>query len=296
MRDVSVVDTSTSMLNLRSRYPFFIAPMGLVGTVHEDGELALARAGARMGVHYCISTATTKSHEDIIRTFEAERQTQTSTGEKIQGEVFFQLYVHSQRQITQDLLRKIRALGYRGLFITADTPVVGKRIADRKLQAKEAIEAGLKDEGVTSTSTQNRVEGGRAPPGVLSSSLNWNDLAWIRKEWEGPIVIKGVQCATDVKIASNLGVQGVYLSNHGGRQLQDAPSSLDTLLETRNLYPEVFGKVEVFVDGGFSNGADILKAICLGATAVGIGRPFMYAVAGYGTKGAMRVIDSELQL
>lgn len=296
MRNVSLIDPTAHILSFKSRYPFFIAPMGLVGTIHAEGELALARAAARRGVHYCISTATTKSHEDVIKTFR-EEQTILKVDEGDQrGEPFFQLYVNSQRQVTQDLLSKIRALGYKGLFITVDTPVVGKRNVDRRLQAREMIEAGLDNEAATTKPAQKEhVEGGRVPPGVLSCSLNWDDLAWIRKEWDGPVVLKGVQSAADVKIAVDYGVQGVYLSNHGGRQLQDAPSSLDTLLETQTLYPEVFRKIEIFIDGGFSTGADILKAICLGATAVGIGRPFLYAVAGYGAEGAVKAVDSKSQ-
>jgi L-lactate dehydrogenase (cytochrome) len=293
MRNVSIVDPSTRVLSFPTRYPFFIAPMGLVGTVHAEGELALARAAAQRGVHYCISTAASKSHEEVISAFRAEQreqqQQQQATSTVVQSELFFQLYVHSQREVTQTLLRKIRALGYKGLFITADTPVVGKRSVDRRLQAQEMIDAGLDS---AAKPTQKKVEGGRAPPGVLSSSLNWDDLSWIRREWPGPIVVKGVQSAADVKMAAGLGVEGVYLSNHGGRQLQDAPSSLDTLLETRRLYPEVFGRLEILVDGSFSTGTDVLKALCLGATAVGLGRPFIYAVAGYGAQGALKAIDS----
>lgn len=297
MRNVSIINPTTHMLSFKSRYPFFIAPMGLVGTVHAEGELALARAAAQRGIHYCISTAATKSHEEVITSFRKEQKILETVNGEHQSEPFFQLYVNSQRHVTQELLRKIRRLGYKGLLITVDTPVIGKRNADRELQAREMVAAGLDDKAAAPVPAQKtRVEGGRAPPGVLSSSLNWNDLVWIRKEWDGPIVLKGVQCAADVKMAADAGVHGVYLSNHGGRQLRDAPSSLHTLLETRALYPEVLGKIEIFVDGGFSTGADILKAICLGAKAVGIGRPFIYAVAGYGVEGALKTIDSKCQL
>lgn len=293
MRNVSVVEPSVSMLSFPNRYPFFIAPMGLVGAVHAEGEIALARAAARRGIHYCISTATTKSYEEIVKVFREEQQDFTSRGRSGHGELFFQLYVHSQHTVTRALLRKIQGLGFKGLFITADTPVVGKRNLDRRLQAQELIEAGLDNDRSNAGPGEKNVQGGRAPPGVLSSTLNWDDLIWIRHEWDGPIVIKGVQSAADIKIAASLGVQGVYLSNHGGRQLQDAPSSLDTLLEARTLYPGLLDKIEVFVDGGFSTGADVLKALCLGARAVGIGRPFIYAVAGYGTEGAIKVVDGK---
>jgi L-lactate dehydrogenase (cytochrome) len=287
MRNVSMVDSCSEMLSFKSAYPFFIAPMGLVGTVHQDGELSLACASARRGIHYCISTATSKAFEHIMQTFTSEQM----QSRELQSKVFFQLYVNSKPEITKSVLRRIRTLGYAGILITVDTPVIGKRTADRRLQARELLEAGL-DTTLGSKPTQESFRGGRGTPGTLSSSLNWTDLTWIREEWPGPIVIKGVQSAADVKLAAQYGVEAVYLSNHGGRQLQDAPSSLDTLLETRKLYPEVFQQCEIFVDGGFMTGADVLKALCLGAKAVGIGRPILYAVAGYGAQGAMKVIDS----
>ena len=118
-------------------------------------------------------------------------------------------------------------------------------------------------------------------------------LEWIRKEWDGPIVLKGIQSAADAKMAYDMGCQGIYLSNHGGRQLQDAPSSLETLLEIRSMNPELLGRMEIYCDGSFRTGADVLKALCLGATAVAVGRPFMFAAAAYGEKGVMRVIDSK---
>jgi L-lactate dehydrogenase (cytochrome) len=295
MRDVSSVDTSLKILSLDCPFPFFIAPMGLIGTAHSEGELAFARAAADSGIHYCVSTATSKNHEEIMECFQGQKQELELSAEPTRTGLFFQLYVHSQSQVTKDLLSRIRQLGYKGLFITVDTPVVGKRSADRRLQARELadleVTAGEDANKAAIISKSGKLHGGRAPPGVLSQTLNWEDVSWIRNEWQGPIVIKGIQCAEDASIAANLGVEGIYLSNHGGRQLQDAVSSLDTLMQIREQFPDLLSRVEVYVDGGFSTGADILKALCLGARAVGIGRPFMYAVAAYGTNGVMRAID-----
>jgi L-lactate dehydrogenase (cytochrome) len=127
----------------------------------------------------------------------------------------------------------------------------------------------------------------------LSPYTTWEDLEWIRKEWEGPIVLKGIQTAEDAKLALDYGCDGILLSNHGGRQMHTAPSALMTLLEIRTYCPEVIGKMEIFLDGGLRDGNDVLKALCLGATAVGVGRPFLYALAAYGTKGIERCVDSE---
>ncbi|KGO74196.1 Aldolase-type TIM barrel [Penicillium italicum] len=120
---------------------------------------------------------------------------------------------------------------------------------------------------------------------------SWKDLDWISSEWSGPLVLKGIQSVKDVKLAVQHGVQGILLSNHGGRQIHSAPSSLMTLLEIRTYYPEAFNKLQVFVDGGLRDGADVVKALCLGATAVGVGRRYYYALAGYGAEGVERCTD-----
>lgn len=294
MRDVKYVDTSSTILGHYSRYPFFIPPMGHVGSIHTDGEAAIARAAAEKGIHYCVSTATTQAHDAIMDAF-LTQQKQAVVSDVPQSQLFLQLYVHSQHEITKEFLRRTRALGYKGLFITVDTNVIGKRIADRYVQARELLEAGIEDTKSALVITEDKSQvGGRVAPGVIDPSLNWNYLAWIRKEWDGPIVLKGIQSAEDAKIAADMGLQGIYLSNHGGRQLQDAPNCLETLLEIRSKCPEIFAKLEVYCDGSFRTGADILKALCLGVKAVAVGRPFMYATAAYGSEGVSRVVDSKL--
>lgn len=284
MRDVSAVPNATSMLmDQVSRLPIFIPPMGLIGVGHPDGELVFATASARAGIHYCISTATTRKYEDIVS---AHKEEQCTTGKE--GQLFFQLYVNSDAIVTSGVLSRIKGLGFKGLFITADTPVVGKRTEDRRLLARELLEAEE-----TAGAAAKRTTGGRAAPGVLSCSLNWNDLEWIRREWDGPIAVKGIQCADDALQAANLGIEAIYLSNHGGRQLPDAPSCLETLLDIRTLYPHLLDRLEIYVDGSFSTGADVVKALCLGARAVGVGRPFFYAAAAYGVEGVTKAVESK---
>lgn len=298
MRDVANVTTETSILRQKSRFPFFVSPMGTLGVVHSDAELELVRGVVRSGVSWVLSTASTKTPEEVMGVYKEEQQ---KCGNASPSILYFQLYVHVERKNTQALLKRVQDLGFKGLFITVDTAVIGKRTADRRLQAQEAIDAGVADETDTlrnqtdKTTEDNDTFAPPAParprPGQITPSLNWNDLKWIREVWKGPIVLKGIQTVDDALLAVEHGVDGILLSNHGGRQLHTAPSALETLLEIRMYAPQVIQKVEVFLDGGCRDGADALKAIALGARAVGIGRPYLYALAAYGAKGVARVTD-----
>ncbi|RFU24188.1 hypothetical protein B7463_g12151, partial [Scytalidium lignicola] len=284
MTDVTDLDTSCKMLGQRSSYPFFIAPTGILGIVRRKGELCLAEGAARSGIHYCVSTVSTTSRQEIMENHTTESKKHNST-----SVLFFQLYVHSQKSKALETIATAKALGYKGLFITVDTPVVGKREADQRLRAHADLEgqADIADEVADAT---DPVKAGRST-GTLSMSLNWGDLVWIRKAWEGPIVIKGIQCVDDARLAMENGVEAIYLSNHGGRQLDSAPSSISTLLALQLHLPEVFDRCEIYVDGGVTRGTDVVKALCLGARAVGIGRPFLYAMGAYGTRGVNRAIE-----
>jgi L-lactate dehydrogenase (cytochrome) len=132
----------------------------------------------------------------------------------------------------------------------------------------------------------------RSMGSFIDPTLTWDDLAWLRKHTKLPIIIKGIQCAADARKAMEFGVQGIVLSNHGGRALDNAPPAIITLLELHRECPEVLGVMEVLVDGGIRRGGDILKAICLGASGVGLGRPFMYAVS-YGREGVAHAVNSK---
>jgi L-lactate dehydrogenase (cytochrome) len=186
-------------------------------------------------------------------------------------------------------------LGFKALVVTVDTPVLGKREEDERYMAELEHEAGVlliprtgEWLGATRDKEERVLRGG-----IDSSSLNWDDLVWMREAWgnTGPFVLKGIQTAEDAKKAVDLGIDGIYLSNHGGRQLDCAPSSIKTLLEIRRFCPEIIGKIEIYMDGGFRRGQDVVKALCLGATAVSCGRPFMYALGVYGTEGVLKVIQ-----
>jgi L-lactate dehydrogenase (cytochrome) len=294
LRNVTTVDLSTYILGVHCRLPFFVAPTGLVGLTHPDGELCLVRGAAQTGVHCGVSTASTRSREDIIECMKAE---QNKLPKSLRGvsHVLFQLYVNSDAEITKTIVRQARELGYKGLFITVDTPVSGKRNADSRLRAREELESGISRKPALAPEEADESENLRLrAAGGLSKTLNWTDLSWIRKAWSGPIVLKGIQRWEDAKQAVLMGVEGIYLSNHGGRQLHSAPSSLNTLIEIRTYCPEILERCEIYVDGGIRRGGDIIKALCLGAKAVGIGRPFLYAIGAHGVDGFLRAVSSGL--
>jgi L-lactate dehydrogenase (cytochrome) len=292
LASVSEVDTRRSILGHVAQLPFFIPPMGSMGSANPGAEPLMVRAAVQKGVHMTLSTASTKTAEDVMASYEAEHALLDGNSP---SRLFFQLYVSVDHDRTRGLLQRVKKAGFKGLWWTVDAPVLGKRLADRRLQAEEAFEAGF-EELAQMRNKENPfapAAGGRPVPGSLDPGMSWDYLKWIRQEWDGPIVIKGIQTAADAKLAVEYGCDGIVLSNHGGRQIHTAPSSLMTLLEIRIQYPEILGKIEIYLDGGLRDGSDILKAICLSATAVGVGRPFLYALAAYGAAGVERCTDSE---
>jgi L-lactate dehydrogenase (cytochrome) len=299
LRDVGSVDMGRSILGHKSPYPFYVSAMGTMGNIHPGGEPETVRGIVRKGTHGVISTASTKTPDEIMDSY---RREQSQVGGASPSVLFFQLYLPTDRTKAVALIKRAKTAGFKGIWLTVDTPVLGKRTADRRLQAREALSLGLEQQETATDSSgpaggENSFApayGGRPVPGQLSPYTTWDDLKWVREAWEGPIVLKGIQCAEDAKLAMQYGCEGILLSNHGGRQLHSAPSALMTLLEIRTYCPEVFGKLEVYVDGGLRDGADVLKAICLGATAVGVGRPYLYALAAYGSRGVERCTDSRL--
>lgn len=281
LRNVARVNMQRKIMGQRSRLPFFIAPAAMAKLANKEGELCLANGAGIQDIPYCTSTYASVSHEDIAACL-AERQG---------GCLFFQLYVSRSKDRTLELIAIARRLGFKALVVTVDTPVVGKREEDERYKAEVEFNAGE----IEMPRTEDTAPGTEAPilRGVHSSTLDWDDLNWIREAWgsSGPVILKGIQTAEDAKRAAEIGVNGIYLSNHGGRQIDYGPSSIRTLLEIRRFCPETMNKVEIYLDGGIRRGADILKALCLGATAVSLGRPFMYALGAYGTEGVVKAIQ-----
>lgn len=284
LRNVARVDMRRTILGNQSSLPIFIAPAALARLGHPDGELCLARGASKWDIPYGVSTASSVSAEDIASCMQEEPG---------RGCLFYQLYVKKKKPETQSLIRQAKSLGFKALLVTVDTPVVGKREEDDRYKAETALEAGISVPPVAALSST--VSDGETPifRGPYSSTLSWDDLRWIRQEWGGKICLKGVATVEDAVMACELGVESIYLSNHGGRQLDSSQSSLRTLLEIRKWHPEVFDRCEILLDGGVRRGNDVIKALCLGATAVGIGRPFMYALGAYGTEGVSKAIQSK---
>lgn len=205
---------------------------------------------------------------------------------------FFQLYVDKERHKTEALLHKLSKYDQiKALFVTVDLPVVSKREADERIRTQEILSSYLNK----SKSGVDKKGAGlaRALGSFIDPSLSWSDLKWIRQHSKLPIILKGVQSAEDARKALQMGCQGIVVSNHGGRALDSAPPSILVLLELNRDCPEIFGQMEVFVDGGVRRGSDVLKALCLGAKGVGVGRPFMYAV-NYDTPGVEHAVSSKL--
>lgn len=281
LRNVARADMTRMIMGQRSKLPFFIAPMAMAKLGHANGELCFAQGAASADIPYCTSSYSSVSHQDISKCL----------SEGAGGCLFFQLYVSKTKEKTLELINLAINLGFKSLVVTVDTPVLGKREEDERHAAEVEYEAG-----VVEMPTIEVGDNDTETPilrSVHSSTLDWEELEWIRDVWggRGPVVIKGIQTAEDAKRAADIGIDGIYLSNHGGRQLDHAPSSIRTLLEIHRFCPEILTKVEVFLDGGIRRGADIIKALCLGATAVAIGRPFMYGMGAYGTEGVQKVIQ-----
>ncbi|KAM0435822.1 hypothetical protein ACHAPT_002713 [Fusarium lateritium] len=290
LRNVSDVWIDRKILGLDSKAPFIMCPAAMATLAHPDGELGWSRAAASEGIFEIASTEFPGQENN------ASYSLPSIIAAAPPGHPFFlQLYVNSNRSKTAELLRRARSLGIKAIFVTVDAPVPGKREADERMPQDVVIKSEMSG---GESSKDNKGSGlGRLMGQYIDKSLNWEDLRWIREESSVPIVLKGVQTVEDVRLAVEHGVDGVMLSNHGGRSLDGAQASILILLEVRKRFPEAFQHLEVFIDGGFERGSDILKAIALGATAVGIARPFLYSLV-YGQKGVehlSQILKDELE-
>lgn len=291
MRNVARVSMKRRVMGVDLSLPIFVAPAARARLAHDEGEHCIARGVARADMGYCTSNVASIGHEDLMRSLK---------GEKKGGALFFQLYVPRDKAKAKEIIRMAKGLGYKALVVTVDSAVIGKREEDERYSAELAHQAGMGQEIAPRTADDRPTLDADLPilRGAHSSTLDWDDLDWIKKEWgsSGPTFLKGIQTAEDAKIAFQKGVDGIYLSNHGGRQADHAPSSIRTLLEIRRFCPEILkAGMEIIMDGGCRRGADVLKALALGASAVGFGRPFLYACV-YGTEGVEKAIQSKCVL
>ncbi|KAF8339391.1 FMN-dependent dehydrogenase-domain-containing protein [Amanita rubescens] len=291
LRNVANVDWSTTILGYKSSMPVYITATALGKLGHPDGELNLTRAAAKHGVIQMIPTLASCSFNEIV---DAAQPGQVQ---------FLQLYVNKDREITKRIIQHAEQRGIKALFITVDAPQLGRREKDMRMKFEaddpsEVTKAGSED--------VDRSQGAaRAISSFIDPGLDWNDLGWFRSVTNIPLILKGVQCWEDALEAYDRGLAGVVLSNHGGRQLDFARSGIEVLVEVVDKLKEKRGlkfpneKFQLFVDGGVRRATDVLKAVALGATAVGIGRPFLYAFSAYGQEGvdkALQILHDEFEM
>lgn len=268
LRAVKEVDTSTIFLREKQAMPIFVAPTSSVKLSHQEGEVGMAIASVASGVTPMVPTMSSYSISEVVDAMPPNHP------------FFFQLYVQQERSETEKKLREAAKLGARAIMVTVDLPVLSKR---------ESQEPPLSSDNETKQSQLT------PPPAnmVIDADLVWEDIDWIRKVSGVPVFLKGIQCAADARRAVEAGCAGIWLSNHGGRALDTAQPAILTLLEIQASCPQILSQVEVVVDGGIRRGSDVLKAICLGASGVCIGRPFLYALAAYGNEGVMHGFKSK---
>ena len=297
--DVSAVDTRATVLGRELPLPLILSPTGFTRMADPAGELAVARAAARAGLPYTLSTLSTRSIEEVAEVSE--------------GPKWFQVYVWKDRGLVEEMLQRAAAAGYEAIVITVDTAVLGRRERDVRrgfsLPPKIGLETlvdgvlhpgwtwrFLTAEPIEFSNVKGRSVGDGSDPVSLSAyvnaqfdpSLSWKDIDWFRERWNGPIVLKGVQAVEDAEQARNVGIEAVALSNHGGRQLDGAPSPIELVESVKQAVAE---DVEVYCDGGIRRGSDIVKAMALGADACCIGRAYLYALGAAGERGVDWVLD-----
>jgi 4-hydroxymandelate oxidase len=274
--DVTTRDTGVRLLGLDLPHPILLAPTALHRVAHPDGEAATARGAAASGALYTVSTATSTRLDEIAAAAP-------------HGKRWFQLYHLGQREASEELIRLAVATGHRAIVLTVDVPLLGRR--ERDLRNVFTLPPGI---GMT-----HAYEPAWTPPGddrsrawaspIASANLTWEDLKWIRAAAGGmPLLLKGIVRGDDAERALDLGVDGIWVSNHGGRQLDGAIATLDALVDVAKA---VAGNCAIVVDGGIRRGTDVVKALALGADAVAIGRPQLYGLAAGGADGVARIVE-----
>ena len=299
LNDVGVVDTGTTLLGRSLPLPLVLAPTGFTRIATSGGELDVARAAARAGIPYTLSTLATRSIEEVAA---------VSAGPK-----WFQVYVWKDRGLVAEMLARAARADFEAIMLTVDTAVLGRRERDvrRGFTLPPKIGAATLLDGLAHPQwtwdlvrsepiTFANIVGTGAPDGAritrladyvntqFDASLSWKDLDWFRGVWAGPIVLKGVQSVDDARRAADAGIEAVALSNHGGRQLDGAPPILELVAPVAEAVGE---RIEIICDGGIRRGSDIVKAVALGARACMVGRAYLYGLAAGGELGVDHVID-----
>lgn len=295
LTDVSRINLKSTLFGEPVDWPVMVAPTGASKLFHGDGEAAVARAAAKFGMIYSLSTLSTMTIED--------------TAALTDGPKLFQLYVFKDRGLTREFLARCERQHYKALCLTVDTPLAGNRERDivygmsapPKFKWRSAISYALhagwlyralirKDldlVNITSSDAASTINTGVVEyiNSQFDRSLTWKDVEWLAAEWDGPLVIKGVQTVDDCRKAANAGATAVMLSNHGGRQLESAPAPVDCIAQVADALHD---RLEIICDGGIRRGTHIVKALALGANACSIGRAYLYPLAAGGQAGVER--------
>jgi 4-hydroxymandelate oxidase len=273
--DVSRLDTRVKLFGRELPHPILLAPTAYQRLAHPEGELATAKGAGAAGAVMVVSTMATTSVEEI-----AAAATHP---------LWFQLYVQPDRAFTRDLVQRAEAAGCQALVVTVDTPVVGLR--NREMRIKFALPPGMDRpnlKGLKTSSTSHLPPENEIYSAVLDPKLTWKEIDWLRSLARTPVLLKGVLNPDDAELAVKAGVSGIIVSNHGARNLDTLPATIDVLPEVA---ARVAGRVPVLMDGGVRRGTDVLKALALGANAVLIGRPYLYGLGAAGAEGVTRVIN-----
>jgi L-lactate dehydrogenase (cytochrome) len=290
MVDVSAISLSTSFLGMPASMPLGIGPTGLAGLFHADGEILGARAAAACGIPFCLSTMSICSIEDV----------RAAT----QQPFWFQQYLMKDRGFNQELIDRAAAAQCSALMLTLDLQVIGERRRDPRLNLRNAYDVATKPTWAlkvlfgkrrTFGNLVGRI-GGSSGIRTLAewtatqfdASANWRDVEWVRARWSGKLILKGVLDAEDARLAVAAGADAIVVSNHGGRQLDGASSTISVLQE---IVEAVAGRCEVLFDGGVRSGQDIAKALALGAKGALIGKSFLFALAAAGEAGVTKAIE-----
>jgi L-lactate dehydrogenase (cytochrome) len=293
LRDVSVVDTTTTLLGRPSSLPFGFAPTGFTRLMHTEGEAAVARVAARAGVPYALSTMGTTSMEALAESAPDARR-------------WFQLYLWRDREVSRGLVQRARACGYEALVLTVDVPAAGPRLRDVRNGFSIPPALTLRTVGNAAVHPRWWVDLLTTEPLTFASLQSWGgtiaelvdrlfepsatvgDVRALRDDWSGPLVVKGVLSADDARAVVDAGADAVVVSNHGGRQLDRAPTPLEALPA---VVAAVGDRAEVYLDGGVMDGADVVAAVALGARACFVGRAYLYGLMAGGERGVQRVAD-----
>lgn len=306
LRDVSGVDPSVELLGRRIPLPLVLAPTGFTRIAHSQGELAVARAAARAGLPYVLSTLSTRSIEEV-------RAVST-------GDLWFQVYVWRDKELLAEMLQRASAADYSTVVITVDTAVLGRRERDVRrgftLPPKLGLDTlldgllhpgwtwdFLRAEPISFANVTGKSVGDGSDAVSLADYMNaqfdprlsWDDVDWFRERWDGKLVIKGVQGVDDARLAAERGADAIALSNHGGRQLDGAPPPIELVAAVREAVGE---RLELLCDGGLRRGSDAVKAVALGANAAMCGRAYLYGLGAGGERGvdfALALLDESVR-